>query len=43
MECIEDVLDIISYQNVVRNYNHIDKVMLSLPIISYQNAVRNYN
>ena len=34
---------IISYQNVVRNYNFKEYNILKYNIISYQNVVRNYN
>ena len=36
-------LGIISYQNVVRNYNLIPFLPVLILIISYQNVVRNYN
>ena len=35
--------DIISYQNVVRNYNWSLLYFILSSIISYQNVVRNYN
>ena len=35
--------DIISYQNVVGNYNSITADTLTGTIISYQNVVGNYN
>ena len=35
--------EIISYQNVVGNYNLLEKLVIMFYIISYQNVVGNYN
>lgn len=37
------VSPIISYQNLVENYNHVNDDTVGLHIISYQNLVEKYN
>ena len=40
---VNENYSIISYQNVIRNYNAIANLYDTFEIISYQNVIRNYN